>query len=49
MDSTKLAEEFFALTATFYQRASLLGLGDLRKYYWYHTVDLGDGLVTPGM
>ncbi len=25
------------------------GLGDTRLYYWYHTVDLGDGLVTPGV
>ena len=24
------------------------GLGDLSLYYWYHAVDLGDGLVTPG-
>jgi hypothetical protein len=32
----------------FYQRADELGLGDLRRYAWYHTVDLGRGLVTPG-
>jgi tRNA (mo5U34)-methyltransferase len=32
----------------FYARAEELGLGDLRKYAWYHTVDLGRGLVTPG-
>lgn len=25
------------------------GLGDVRELEWYHTVDLGDGLVTPGM
>jgi len=24
------------------------GLGDVSLYYWYHTVDLGAGLVTPG-
>jgi len=24
------------------------GLGDLRLLYWYHTVDLGGGLITPG-
>ena len=28
--------------------AKKLGHGDLSKYYWYHTVDLGNGLVTPG-
>ncbi|MCH7979756.1 MAG: hypothetical protein IH935_12370, partial [Acidobacteria bacterium] len=49
MDSAKLTEEFFTLTETFLKRAARLGLGDLRNYYWYHTVDLGDGLVTPGM
>jgi tRNA (mo5U34)-methyltransferase len=32
----------------FYQQAEARGLGDLRAYSWYHTVDLGDGLVTPG-
>jgi tRNA (mo5U34)-methyltransferase len=37
----RLVEEFNA-------RAGALGLGDVRHYYWYHTVDLGDGLVTPG-
>jgi SAM-dependent methyltransferase len=26
-----------------------LGLGDLSNYYWYHTIDLGEGLVTPGV
>ena len=23
--------------------------GDAERYYWYHTIDLGGGLVTPGM
>lgn len=32
----------------FYARAEELGLGDLRRYYWYHTIDLGQGLITPG-
>jgi 2-polyprenyl-3-methyl-5-hydroxy-6-metoxy-1,4-benzoquinol methylase len=32
----------------FYERAEQLGLGDLRAYSWYHTIDLGQGLVTPG-
>lgn len=30
-------------------RARERGLGDVGLYYWYHTVDLGDGLVTPGL
>ena len=25
------------------------GLGDVELYYWYHTIDLGGGLVTPGL
>lgn len=33
----------------FSERAKALGLPDTSRYYWYHTVDLGDGLVTPGM
>ena len=32
----------------FYRGAQERGLGDVRLYYWYHTVDLGAGLVTPG-
>lgn len=38
----------FAQARQFYKRAEELGLGDLRAYSWYHTVDLGRGLVTPG-
>ena len=47
--SAIIAEEFYALARQFRQRAQQLGLGDLSRYCWYHTVDLGDGLVTPGM
>ena len=34
---------------TFTARAKELGLPDTSGFYWYHTIDLGDGLVTPGM
>src|SRR3954447_19802676 len=34
---------------TFQRRGLERGLGDVGLYYWYHTVDLGDGLVTPGL
>ncbi|MGH9784879.1 MAG: hypothetical protein ACRD88_11910, partial [Terriglobia bacterium] len=44
-----LAEDYFSQVAEFEQRAARLGLGDVRGFYWYHTIDLGDGLVTPGM
>jgi tRNA (mo5U34)-methyltransferase len=33
----------------FHARARELGLADADRYYWYHTVDLGDGLITPGL
>lgn len=32
----------------FRTRAMTLGHDSLDQYYWYHTVDLGNGLVTPG-
>lgn len=32
----------------FHQKARGLGHDDIEKYYWYHTIDLGNGLVTPG-
>jgi len=43
------AEEFLALTQTFDRRARELNLGDTSRFYWYHTIDLGDGLITPGL
>jgi SAM-dependent methyltransferase len=35
--------------AAFVERAQALGLADADRYFWYHTIDLGDGLVTPGL
>jgi tRNA (mo5U34)-methyltransferase len=32
----------------FHRRAEERGLGDVRLLYWYHTIDLGGGLLTPG-
>ena len=43
------AEQFLQRNTAFSLRARELGLGDVSRYYWYHTIDLGDGLVTPGM
>jgi tRNA (mo5U34)-methyltransferase len=37
------------LTEQFLQRAAQLGIPDAERYYWYHTMDLGDGLITPGL
>jgi tRNA (mo5U34)-methyltransferase len=44
-----MAEEFVEQTEAFAARARELGLSDTSRFYWYHTVDLGDGLVTPGL
>lgn len=32
----------------FLKKAAEMGYGDLSNYYWYHTIDLGNGLITPG-
>jgi O-methyltransferase len=40
--------EHAALAATFARRCAELGLRPDPLLFWYHTVDLGDGLVTPG-
>ena len=44
-----VAQEYTEQVEQFEQRVARLGLGDVTNYYWYHTIDLGDGLVTPGM
>ena len=40
--------EYERLWTRFRQQVSRLGREELLDYYWYHTVDLGGGLVTPG-
>jgi SAM-dependent methyltransferase len=42
-------EQFEERTRLFVERARALGLNDSERYYWYHTLDLGDGLITPGL
>ena len=49
METAKNVEEFSIRTKRFCERARQLGLGDVSPYYWYHTIDLREGLVTPGM
>ena len=41
--------DFVADMRAFSERARELGLPDTSRFYWYHTIDLGDGLITPGM
>ena len=43
------AGQFLEQTDAFTARARQLGLPDTSRFYWYHTIDLGDGLVTPGL
>ena len=40
---------FLAATNDFNRCVAELGLGDVSGYYWYHTIDLPHGLVTPGL
>jgi len=45
---TTLALEYYEQLEAFVRQAETLGLGPVRDFYWYHTIDLGDGLITPG-
>src|SRR3989304_5706678 len=49
VESESIAQQFQARAKRFRERAAELGLDDASQYYWYHTMDLGEGLVTPGM
>lgn len=46
--TARAKQEHDRLLVEFKARSPQLGLGDLSSYYWYHTVDLGNGVVTPG-
>jgi SAM-dependent methyltransferase len=43
------AAQFLEETRTFADRVRELNLPPVSSYYWYHTVDLGHGLITPGL
>src|SRR5256712_6230979 len=47
-ERAKVREEYERLVSDFNARALAMGYCDIKKYYWYHTIDLGNGLVTPG-
>lgn len=49
MENTDIAHAFREAVDRFNRRASDLGFPDAANYYWYHTVELPDGLVTPGL
>lgn len=44
-----VAEQFFDTVAEFNRRARALGYADIESYYWYHTIELPGGLMTPGL
>lgn len=48
-EQQKIAAGYVAELRDFHRRAQELGLDDTADYLWYHTVDLGAGLVTPGL
>ena len=43
-----IREEFQQLANEFFRQTEKMGRADVHDYYWYHTVDLGNGLITPG-
>ena len=48
-ETQESAREFLAAVETFNRKASAMGYADIASYYWYHTIDLPGGLVTPGL
>ncbi len=44
----RVKAEYEPRAAAFPERVRAEGLGDVSRYFWYHTIDLGRGLVTPG-
>jgi tRNA (mo5U34)-methyltransferase len=44
-----VAEQFLASVEEFNRRGHALGYTDIENYYWYHTIELPGGLVTPGL
>ena len=48
MDPT-VADQFLQSVNEFNERAARLGFTDTENYYWYHTVELPHGLLTPGL
>jgi uncharacterized coiled-coil protein SlyX/2-polyprenyl-3-methyl-5-hydroxy-6-metoxy-1,4-benzoquinol methylase len=40
--------EYDQLVAAFYANASRMGYEDVADLFWYHTIDLRNGLITPG-
>ncbi|MDA1314335.1 MAG: methyltransferase domain-containing protein [Acidobacteria bacterium] len=48
-EQTRIATEYVKETRQFNERLRALGYDEATRYYWYHVIDLGEGLVTPGL
>ncbi len=44
-----VAEQFLDTVNEFNGRGRALGYTDIENYYWYHTIELPGGLITPGL
>jgi tRNA (mo5U34)-methyltransferase len=44
-----VADQFLGAVEEFNRRGQALGYSDIENYYWYHTIELPGGLVTPGL
>ncbi len=48
-EPNQTAAEYLRACQDFNRRARELGLEEVSRYYWYHTVELPRGLITPGL
>ena len=49
MNQQQAAEQFSRAEEEFRRRAGCVGFPGIENYYWYHTIELPDGLITPGL
>jgi tRNA (mo5U34)-methyltransferase len=47
--ANSVADRFLEAVEEFNRRGQALGYTDIENYYWYHTIELPGGLVTPGL
>lgn len=49
MSAASIVEQYAADVAGFNARLREMGVADIDRYYWYHSIDLPGGITTPGM
>jgi tRNA (mo5U34)-methyltransferase len=47
--NSNMIDEYLAHQKNFQETARRLGFDEAATFFWYHTIDLGDGLITPGI